>query len=216
MIPTPSVVIEIDDVLSSRGLDDLTPEIQTVLVMALNKIAASSRTKFDRAIRREVAFPASYLRPSAKRLWVRERATTSKLEATIQGRGRATSLARFTSAKPLKSGQKRRNPIEVEVSPGNRVKLKRAFLVNLNTGESKSDGLKNMNVGLAVRTDGTKPANSYKPKRLSKNAWLLYGPSIDQTLIAATGGGLALEMSDAALADLNKEVDRLLRSKGIV
>ncbi len=213
---TPSVVIEVEDVAASRGLAEMTPEIQSVLVMALNKIAAQSRTKFDRRIREEVAFPASYLRPSAKRLWVRDRATKTKLEAIIQGRGRATSLARFTKAKPLAKGQRRNKPIEVEVSPGRRIALKRAFLVNLNSGDSKPDGLKNANVGLAVRTNGEKPKGAYKPKKLSKNAWLLYGPSVDQTLIAATGGGLALEMSDQALDALNAEIDRLLVAKGIV
>jgi hypothetical protein len=206
-------VVEAADLSTLPNFDEIQPKLQGILTMALNGVAKKTRTKFDRAIRSEINFPASYLRPSAQRLWVKQRATRSRLEAVIQGRGRATSLARFSRQRPGSKG-----PISVEVKPGHRVTLDRAFLVNLNVGAAKpADGLRNPNVGLAVRTNGEKPRGAYKPARLGKNTWLLYGPSVDQALLgASTGAGIAVEMSAEALEMLSAEVNRLLVVKGVL
>lgn len=204
----PVVFVEIDGLGGAAGLEDITPEIEAILAQALNKTATRSRTMFDRTIRDEIAFPASYLRPSAKRLWVKKKAGKNSMEAIIEGRGRATSLARFTKQKPLANGKRRRGgDINVTVKPGQSRKVKRAFLVNL----------KNGNTGLAVRTDGSKPSNAYKPAKLGKNAWLLYGPSVDQALVSATtGGGIVTQLTGKAVDLLNDEFDRLLRLKGFI
>ena len=154
-------------------------------------------------IREQVSFPASYLAPSAKRLFVSTKATkVSPFEAVISGRDRPTSLARFTNQKPLGGGQRHRGgQLAVTVKPGVRRYIKRAFLITLN----------NSNVGLAVRTDGGPPNNAYAPKEIGKNLWLLYGPSVDQVLSAASnGGGIYEEIVPETLDFLNDEFNRQL------
>lgn len=174
------------------------PRIEKALLRSINKTADRARTAAARKVREEVAFPASYLSPSAGRLRVSKRARSDNpFEAIISGRDRPTSLARFTKQKPVAPGQRHRNgEVGVTVAPGVKHLIKRAFLVNLRSG----------NIGLAVRTSGDPPANAYKPKPLSKNVWLLYGPSVDQVLSAAThGGGVYQEIMPDMLDFLNAE-----------
>ena len=188
-------------------IDDLSDNSELALLRATNKVAAKGRTKMDRRIRQQIAFPASYLRPSGGRLKVTQRATRRNLQAVITGRDRATSLARFTKQKVLPPGQRPKGgAINVTVKPGKRQSIKRAFLIALNNG----------NKGLAVRTDGRKPENAYKPKRLGKNLWLLYGPSVDQALISVTkNDGVMIELSPEIVADLEEEYLRQLELLGV-
>lgn len=186
---------------------ELDRDIETALVRALNRTADRSRTKAARAVREQVAFPASYVSPSAKRLFVKKKASKNSFEAVIEGRGRATSLARFSRQKPVAPGQRHKGgEVRVTVKPGVTRTISRAFLIRL----------KNDNIGLAVRTDGNKPRGAYKPKPIGKNLWLLYGPSVDQALIAASDGdGIFEEMTAENLNFLQTEYDRqmnLLRS----
>lgn len=177
------------------------PKIEQALLRSINKTADRARTRAAAAVRQQVAFPASYLAPSAKRLFVSSKATgQNPFEAIISGRDRATSLARFTTQKPVAPGNRHPNgQVGVTVTPGRKVFIKRAFLVNL----------KNGNIGLAVRTDGSAPKNAFKPKELSKNVWLLYGPSVDQVLSAATDGdGVYEELMPEMLDFLNSEFIR--------
>ena len=179
------------------------PKIETALLRSINKTADRARTLASQDIREQVAFPASYLAPSAKRLFVSTKATkASPFEAVISGRDRPTSLARFTNQKPLGGGQRHRGgQVAVTVKPGVRRYIKRAFLITLN----------NSNVGLAVRTDGGPPNNAYAPKEIGKNLWLLYGPSVDQVLSAASnGGGIYEEIVPETLDFLNDEFNRQL------
>ena len=179
------------------------PKIETALLRSINKTADRARTSASQDIREQVAFPASYLAPSAKRLFVSTKATkASPFEAVISGRDRPTSLARFTNQKPLGGGQRHRGgQVAVTVKPGVRRYIKRAFLITLN----------NSNVGLAVRTDGGPPNNAYAPKEIGKNLWLLYGPSVDQVLSAASnGGGIYEEIVPETLDFLNDEFNRQL------
>lgn len=204
---TDAFVIEVDALAAARGLDIENEKIAKALTQALNKIIDRTRTMFDREIRRQVNFPASYLRPSSGRLTVSKKASRGDFEAVIKGRDRATSLARFTRQKP---GQRVRGggvKVRVKKEGGRMQTIPRAFLVNLNNG----------NLGLAVRTDGQKPPNAWKPKQLSDNVWLLYGPSVDQALISATNGkGVVSQMEGTAIDMLDAEFDRLLRLRGLV
>lgn len=193
------IAIEFDQL---SFVDEMTNTTELALVRALNTTAARDRTKFARAARDQVAFPASYVSPSSKRLWVKTKAKRNALETIIEGRGSATSLARFTKQKPLAGGQRHKGgKINVTVKPGQTRSIRRAFLMRL----------KNNNVGLAVRTDGSVPQGAYKPRPLGKNLWLLYGPSVDQALRAASdGGGIYEEMTPESLDFLEKEFFRQL------
>ena len=181
---------------------NLPEQVQTSLTRAINKTLDRTRTRASRAVLDQVAFPASYLAPSAKRLWVRARARNDSLFGIIEGRDVATSLARFAKQKTVTSGSRRPkgNKIDVRVKAGGAYHaLPRAFLIKL----------KNANIGLAIRTNGDKPANAYKPKEIGKNLWLLYGVSVDQALLAATdGGGVYDQLSPEALDFLNDEFNR--------
>ena len=196
-----SVALELD--VNAITGNQWNPKIETALLRSINKTADRARTLASQGIREQVAFPASYLAPSAKRLFVSTKATkASPFEAVISGRDRPTSLARFTNQKPLGGGQRHRGgQVAVTVKPGVRRYIKRAFLITLN----------NSNVGLAVRTDGGPPNNAYAPKEIGKNLWLLYGPSVDQVLSAASnGGGIYEEIVPETLDFLNDEFNRQL------
>ncbi len=196
-----SVALELD--VNAITGNQWNPKIETALLRSINKTADRARTLASQDIREQVAFPASYLAPSAKRLFVSTKATkASPFEAVISGRDRPTSLARFTNQKPLGGGQRHRGgQVAVTVKPGVRRYIKRAFLITLN----------NSNVGLAVRTDGGPPNNAYAPKEIGKNLWLLYGPSVDQVLSAASnGGGIYEEIVPEMLDFLNDEFNRQL------
>lgn len=178
------------------------------MTKALNKTGPHTRTQMDRAIRQQVAFPASYLRPSTKRLFVAKKASRTMLETVIEGRGRPTSLARFVKggAKAVKNRKKKSEQIQVEVQPGSVHGISRAWIVSL-PGAPDSN-----NLGLAVRTPaGQKPKGAYVPKRLDNNVWLLYGPSVDQVLYSVRNqGGVITEMYGPTLDFLSKEYSRQL------
>ena len=199
-----SVALELD--VNAITGNQWNPKIETALLRSINKTADRARTLASQDIREQVAFPASYLAPSAKRLFVSTKATkASPFEAVISGRDRPTSLARFTNQKPLGGGQRHRGgQVAVTVKPGVRRYIKRAFLITLN----------NSNVGLAVRTDGGPPNNAYAPKEIGKNLWLLYGPSVDQVLSAASNGGgiyeeIVPETLDFLIDEFNRQLDLL-------
>lgn len=158
----------------ASALDDLKsyfealPDIATeAAFLAVNDTARDTIPTARRAMTSQVNFPKGYL--STERLGIQRKATRNSLEAVIAGRDRPTSLARFApGATPENS---KRRPLFVEVKTGQRVKLKRAFLVRL----------RNNNIGLAVRLPpGQTLQNSEKAVRLDNNVYLLYGPSVDQ------------------------------------
>lgn len=185
--------------------EDLDSDVRTALVRSINRVADRTRTRVAREVRDQVNFPASYLSPSEGKLVVTGRARSDELEARISGRDRATSLARFTNQK---IGGRRGKGVAVSVAAGGRKKtIERAFLMNL----------KNGNTGLAVRTNGGPPAGAWKPREIAKNLYLLYGPSVDQTLLSATGDdGVFEDVTPETLELLEYEFSRqldLLRSQ---
>lgn len=178
--------------LDELSISDIAPAVERAAYRAINKTADYARSFSADDIRRKINFPGNYLNPSQGRLIVSKRAQTSNLEAVITARRRATSLARFMIA-----GQANKMGVIVEMKKGQSSKLDKAFPVRLNGGAS---------MGLAVRTtDGQKPANAYKPSRLGKNLWLLYGISVSQAF--AYSRELAADSADIYLSD---EFNRLL------
>lgn len=190
-------------------LDEFNDRVESALIQALNRTADRGRTSADRRVRSQVNFPASYLRPSSGRLKVIQHAGPGSFEARIRGRDQATSLARFSGQKWLGGGNRRHanGEIKVRVKKGGPQRvIKRAFIMKLNNG----------NEGLAVRTDGSKPKGAFKPKQIGKGLWLLYGPSVDQALIAASdGGGVVNEMTPEVLDFLEREFTRNLKRMGL-
>lgn len=209
------VVIDGADAVSYVG--EMSKEIEQATVRAINKAADFARTEAQRRILSQVAFPASYLNPSGGRLKVTAKARPGSLEATVTGRGRPTSLARFAASSTPKPGQRTKSGklrksnggVSVMVKPGHSAKVARAFLVNL------PGAVDSKNLGLAVRTDGGPPPGAYKPKQLGPNVWLLYGPSVDQVLYGLrNNGGIIEEMSPEILYTLQSEFNRQMALKG--
>lgn len=205
------IIVEAKDV--SGFLADYDDVTRMNLVKALNKTADRARTLSAAEVRNQVNFPASYVGPGQGRLKVSARANRQSLEAVVTGRNRPTSLARFVVGAPPVSGQRTkggrlRKPkggqITVEVKPGRRATLSRAFLVNIpGSAESK-------NLGLAVRTEGPPPPGAYAPKQLGENVWLLYGPSVGQVLSSVNNaGGVYEEISAETMQFLQDEFLRL-------
>ena len=158
-------------------------EISRAASRAVNRATTKGRTTAQRQMEAEVAFPSGYLNAGAGRLAVTRQSSPSNLEAVITGRGRSTSLARFSrgSAGPGQNG------VVVQVATGKTQRLKRAFLIRLKAGRSETRS----NLGLAVRLPvGRRPSGAYKPKELGVGSglWLLYGPSVDQVLKSMVDG----------------------------
>lgn len=187
-------------VVAVEGLDDisdLSPDkIKRLASMAVNATARRYRTEASRALRAQVAFPASYLDSSETgNLRVSKFSTPGSLEAVVQGRFRPTSLARFVKG-PRMGGVK--SPT-VEVAPGHREQMKRAFLLNLRNG----------NVGLAVRLKpGERIENKSRMVKMSGGLYLLYGPSVDQVFRE-----VAEDVSGPAGDYLETEFARLVEAK---
>lgn len=198
--------------VESREAEQFIGEVSAMqeraMVRALNKTGPHTRTQMDREIRNQVAFPASYLRPSTKRLFVAKKAKMGALETVIEGRGRPTSLARFIKGGAASAKNRRGSgkDITVEVKPGSSQQISRAWVVSL------PGAVDSANFGLAVRTpEGQRPKGAYAPKKLDNNVWLLYGPSVDQVLYSVRNqGGVIEEIYGPTLDYLSAEYSRQL------
>lgn len=185
------------------------PEITArALRLAIN---GTAKGKGIVAIRRqmlnEIAFPNGYL--NADRLKVTSLATDTRLEATITGRKRATSLARFVTGSPVVNSR-RADGVTVRVQKGRTTYLKNAFLVRLNKGASLTED--NYNVGLAVRLQ---PGEQLTNKRTTHKSWLvpgkvalLYGPSVDQ-VFSGVIDDLQPKLADMLAGEFYRQFERL-------
>ncbi|AEY69569.1 hypothetical protein AH2_00059 [Burkholderia phage vB_BceS_AH2] len=145
---------------------------------AINRATPRARTAASREMRKQVAFPASYLSGNDARLRITKMATNDNLESVITGRQRATSLARFSRERDPASAR-RKGGVNVEVKPGQARFMKGAFLVKLKAGNAKTDT--QFNLGLAIRLKpGERLRNKTQMQQLDHNVYLLYGPSVDQ------------------------------------
>jgi hypothetical protein len=200
-----SFAVFVEGITDLKEFDNLSDRIKLWAAQAINHTAATGRTESARRIRSQVHFPASYLTPGAKRLYVSKQAQRADLEARIRARTRATSLARFItgSAQPHKAG------VTVEVAPGRARFLKRAFLVKLRAGNASIDTAHNL--GLAVRLKpGEVLRNKSEVRRLDSGLYLLYGPSVDQVFRARDGGGVAEDIAPELATELEREFLRLV------
>lgn len=151
-----------------RNYFERLPDIaEQAAVMAINDVAERKGMGVIKGdMRDQVNFPPGYIE---SRLRVTRRATKGMLEATIRGRDRATSLARFAQGQT--PANTRGRGVRVSVGRGQTTVMRRAFLVNLRNG----------NTGLAIRLKGGESLrNTQGAVQLEGNVWLLYGPSVDQ------------------------------------
>lgn len=198
-------VVIAEGIGSLKEFDSIKDEIRLAAVKAINKTADSGRALAARQIRDQVNFPAQYLTPAGKRLFVSKKATKADLEARIRARTRATSLARFVQGTPTPN----KPGVRVEVSPGKARFLKRAFVIRLKAGSANLDTKSNL--GLAVRLKpGETLRNKSDVRRLERGLYLLYGPSVDQVFAARDGTGVAEDISPDLVNKMEDEFLRLL------
>ena len=170
--------------------------------LALNDVlGGQGLARFRKAVAAEVAFPPGYV---DDKIEVAQKATPTRLVASLVGRQRPTSLARFATSGALgKAG------ITVRVK-GSSVFMKDAFLVRLNQGASISDD--GYNVGLAIRLKPGQVLNKKDTSRmvhLEKNVVLLYGPSVDQILRNEAADAESPEIVDAIATEFFRQFARL-------
>ena len=174
----------------ARRFKDQPDIVDRAAQIAINDAARFGETAAARQMMEEVEFTRSYL--TGERFGIRKYATKGNLEASLSGRDRGTSLARFRKS-AVRFG--RQAGVRLKVSARHAAQtLKSAFFVRL----------KNDNVGLAVRL---KPGESLKNSRgaveLGRGVYLLYGPSVNQVF-----QGVAADVVDDIGDKAQKEFDR--------
>ena len=202
-------VVAIEGLKDVRALSDMDKDIINAAKIAVNAATRYAQRQSGKEIRRQIAFPAHYLTGSDGRLKITKFASDQDLQGVIGAQRRATSLARFAKGNLRVGGAKRAPGTVVEVKPGSAVRLRRAFLIKLRSGNTDTDTQHNL--GLAMRTkNGERPKAAYKPKNIGKNLWLLYGPSVDQTFInlGSKGGGVARQLTPDIINELKREFFR--------
>lgn len=171
--------VEVSAIAALNDFLEAAPETsRKAASLAMNTIIPrKGMTRYKKAMKSQIAFPAGYLDETEK-FGVTRYATPGLLEVVISARQRPTSLARFaTGGVPGGEG------LRLKVKAGRSVSLKKAFLVRLRAGTMLSG--ENFNLGVAVRIPGGNAAvrgkkDTSRMVRLSKDVFLLYGPSVDQ------------------------------------
>lgn len=195
------LTVTISGLKSLRDLRDIGKKSELNAQRAINKVARDARSKSGKRLRAQIAFGARYLTGQDGKIEIAQ-ASKGHLQATLSASSNPRSLARF-----VVSRSKRRGSIKVQVQPGGIRPLKGAFLLNLNGGEGGSL--------LAVRSP-TKPPSAYRPRKLGKSIWLLYGPSVSQALISHNERkGIWVDMETEIAVALETEYLRLMKVEGI-
>lgn len=186
------------------------PEVTNrAAMLAINQVASRGGLALARKmILDQINFPDNYL--NGDRLRVSKRAKPGDLEATIVGRQRATSLARFASGQPIGSQRGPNAGVRVSVKQGSTVSIKNAWLVRLRRGASLDED--NYNVGLAVRVG---PSGNVGNKKTKHRSWLvpgvialLYGPSVDQ-IFRDVAGDISKPVLDMVSDEFFRQFSRL-------
>lgn len=171
--------------------------------MAMNDVlGGQGLARFRKAVAAEVEFPAGYV---DDKITFEQRATPSSLVASISGRQRPTSLARFATTGVVGG----KGGVTVRVKGGAKY-MKGAFLVRLNQGAGITDD--GYNVGLAVRLKEGQTLNKRDSSRmvqLGGGVVLLYGPSVDQILNNEVADAEAPEVADAIGTEFFRQFARL-------
>lgn len=169
--------INIRQVLELEQFLEAVPDItRRSAAYAMNDVlGGQALARFRKAVAADVRFPPGYV---DDKINFDKRATPTDLTASVIGRQRPTSLARFASGGVVGG----RGGVTVRVKGGSSY-MKDAFLVRLRQGPSITDD--GFNLGLAIRLkEGTtlNKRDTSRMVRLDNNVVLLYGPSVDQIL----------------------------------
>lgn len=205
--------------ITADGLPDLArfmdrmPERTTQAArMALNDVSGGEGLKLLRnAVEDEINFPLGYV--NKERLSQTRKATNDSLQATIAGRVRATSLARFATPGQTPGNTRKKKDasggVTVQVHPGRIRRMDSAFLVRLRSGAGIADD--SYNLGLAIRLKAGDTIHNKKQQsgvQLDHNLYLLYGPSVQQVF-----GDVAVEQTpeilDMVALDFLRHFNRL-------
>lgn len=193
--------ITIDGLQSIRDLDMLTRSQQIIASRAINQVTRNTRAKSAKLLRDQIAFGARYLSGANGKIEMRP-ASPGNLQARLSASSAPRSLARFVKGSP-----KGRGKVRVEIAPGSSKSLPGAFLLNINKGSENSL--------LAIRS-ATRPRGAYRPRRLGKSLWLLYGPSVSQALLHDDAqAGIWVEIEDDIANALEVEYLRQLKVEGV-
>lgn len=193
-----SSLIELEKFLAAA------PEITNrAASMAMNDVlGGQGLARFRKAVAAGVEFPRGYV---DDKITFEQRATPNRLIASIAGRQRPTSLARFATSGTVGT----KGGITVRVKGGSKF-MKDAFLVRLNRGGGITDD--GYNVGLAIRLKEGMTLNKKDTSRmvhLGKDVVLLYGPSVDQILRNEAADAEAPEVVDAIGTEFFRQFARL-------
>lgn len=195
---------DIGKVLELESFLAATPDItRRAASFAMNDVlSGSGLARYRKAVGREVNFPAGY---ADEKITFGSPATPSRLEASVIGRQRPTSLARFATSGSVGS----KGGITVRVKGGSTF-MPGAFLVRLRAGNTLTDD--GFNVGLAVRLkEGTvlKKRDTSRMVHLESNVVLLYGPSVDQILRNEVSEAETPEVIQAVATEFYRQFARL-------
>lgn len=193
--------VTISGLRSIQDLDTLTRSQAIIASRAINQVARNTRARSAKLLRDQIAFGARYLSGANGKIEV-QTANPGRLSARLSASSAPRSLARFVKGSPKGKGK-----VRVEVTPGSSKALPGAFMLNLNKGGENSL--------LAVRS-ATRPRGAYRPRRLGKSLWLLYGPSVSQALLHDDGNaGIWVEIEDDIANALEVEYLRQLKVEGV-
>lgn len=191
-------MLVIEGLSDLNALDDAGRKAIDSARIAVNSAARRGRTLLADEVLREVDFPAAYVAPRNKRLYVKKNASNADLEAVISAQTRRTSLAQFASGGATRGGKK---GVRVHVAKGaGGAVLQRAFLIKLRAGSASIDTKSNL--GLAYRTKDGRPPPGYVPTQIAPNLWLLYGPSVAQVLHSDTTNNGAADALSPEIAEM--------------
>lgn len=176
-------------------LPDIAPQAAALAINTVSQREALPMVR--REMREQLDFPEGYLETN-NRLAVVRKASKTTLQATIRGRDRATSLARFRIGGQNPANTRGRG-VRVQLKRGQTRLLRKAFLINLRGG----------NTGLAVRLKpGESLQNSSGAVQLADNLYLLYGPSVDQ-IFKTVSGDVAPNVLDSVANEFFRQLTRL-------
>jgi hypothetical protein len=212
-----TVLIDVEGLAEFKRTFEIAPEIANKAArIAINQTAERKGLKLARdAMLAQIAFPTGYLNETAKsgqkRFRLSYKATDTRLEAGIQATQSPTPLARFSRDRAVfaRGGGRRAGGVRVTIKPGQSTTIKRAFLLNLRSG----------NIGLGIRLkNGETLTNTVGAKLITSGPLagvaLLYGPSVDQVFRT-----VAVDISPALLQELSveflRQFERLFRDANL-
>lgn len=171
-------------------LEELPARIPIIASRAINQVTRQTRTQSSRILREQINFPARFLSGENGKIAMIP-SNPGTLTARLTAGSDPRSLARF--AKTAQRVRGRRKGVKVEVKPGAIADLPGAFFLGIGG-----------NTLLAVRS-ASQPRTAYKPRKIAKGLWSLYGPSVAQALITTRNGGIWPDLEEEILAKLEAE-----------